>query len=152
MSSGAGLFGRRSSAIPGLSTQNSLQQSPSTSTDTDSSEPRRRHGSAPLATAFGLRRESTPAATSSTAASRRSLTADMPLPRKMSEPGTVHKPMSAPPPKRKPLPKGSAFEKQNAQDNDVSGKLGKMDLSGGSTMVNISSDVANLDCWKMYVL
>src|SRR5947209_15617346 len=107
MSLGGGLFGRRgsaASAVQGLATQqNSQQQLPSTSTtDTDSSEPRRRHGSAPLATAFGLRRGSTPATTSSTTASRGSLTADMPSPRKMSEPGTVHKPMSNPPPKRKP--------------------------------------------------
>ena len=143
MSLGGGLFGRRSSAsgVQGLATQqNSQQQLPSTSpTDTESSEPRRRHGSAPLATAFGLRRGSTPAATSSTAASRRSLTADMPSPpRKMSEPGTVHKPISNPPPKRKPLPKGSAFEKQTGQEDQVTGKFGKIDLAGGSTMVRYS--------------
>jgi hypothetical protein len=143
MSLGGGLFGRRGSAVSsvqGLSTQQNPQQPlPSTSmttTDTDSSEPRRRHGSAPLATAFGLRRGSTPGTTASTTASRRSLTAEMPPPRKMSEPGTVHKPMiGALPPKRKPLPKGSAFEKQTGQEDQVTGKLGKMDLSGGSTMV-----------------
>jgi hypothetical protein len=55
----------------------------------------------------------------------------------MSEPGTVHKPLGTPPPKRKPVPKGSAFEKQAAQEDDVAGKLGKMDLSGGSTMVSL---------------
>jgi len=69
--------------------------------------------------------------------SRRSLTLDLapPPPRKMSEPGLVHKP-SPLSPKRKPVPKGSAFENKNAaEDVDLSGKLGKMDLTGGSTMV-----------------
>jgi hypothetical protein len=107
----------------------------------DTAEPRRRHGSAPLTTAFGLtRRESAAAAavasTSSTAPSRRSLTLDLaPPPRKLSEPGVVHKP-SPLSPKRKPLPKGSTYDKQSkSQDDDLSGKLGKMELTGGSTMV-----------------
>lgn len=110
--------------------------------DSPSSEPRRRHGSAPLVNAFGLmRRDSMPAASSSSAAagSRRSLSIEVQHPglaRKTSESGTVHKqsPLS---PKRKPLPKGSAFDKPNSDDgNEMHGKLGKMDLTNGSTMVS----------------
>jgi hypothetical protein len=140
-SSGGGLF-RWPSATPGLSSApTAAPQQPALSSslgDNDSAHSRRRHGSAPLAAALGLRRGSTPAgSTSSSSASRsRSLAADMPPPpRKMSEPGTTYKPASASPPKRKPLPKGSAFEKQAVQDDDVSGKLGKMELTSGSTMV-----------------
>ena len=154
MSSGGGLFGsRRSSAISGLSTQAAQQQPQPQSSSNDTQEPRRRHGSAPLAMAFGLRRGSTPAATASTSSTRRSLTVDTPLPRKMSEPGTVHRPMASPAPKRKPLPKGSAFEKQAVQEDDVNGKLGKMDLSAGSTMVNITTESwLMIDRGEMYLL
>jgi hypothetical protein len=117
--------------------------------DSPSSEPRRRHGSAPLANAFGLmRRDSMPAASSSSAAagSRRSLSIEVqhhsPA-RKTSEPGTVHKP-SPLSPKRKPLPKGSAFDRPNSDDgNELNGKLGKMDLTSGSTMV-FPSDIPSL--------
>jgi hypothetical protein len=107
---------------------------------TDENEPRRRYGSAPMSTAFGLtRRESAAAAAaaaSSAGVSRRSLTVDV-QPRKLSEPGIVHKP-SPLSPKRKPLPKGSTYDKQNLpQDDAFNGKLGKLEVtSGGSTMVD----------------
>jgi hypothetical protein len=110
---------------------------------TDENEPRRRHGSAPMTTAFGLtRRESAAAAaTSSAGVSRRSLTVEA-QPRKLSEPGIVHKP-SPLSPKRKPLPKGSTYDKQNLSlDDDLSGKLGKLEITSvGSTMVFTE------ECW-----
>ncbi len=133
MSSGNGLFSRRSSAtpiIPRTQASSSSPAVPTTSNNDDAAGPRRRHGSAPLATAFGLmRRESVP-----TTASRRSLIL---APRKMSEPGITHQP-SPLSPKRKPLPAGSAFDKQTSSsqgDDGGGGKLSKMELTGGSTMV-----------------
>jgi len=107
--------------------------------DLSSSEPRRRPGSIPFTTAFGLmRRDSRPASTSSAAATaRRSLTVEeqQSPARKMSEPDILHNPSSLPP-KRKPLPKGSAFDRPSSEHSpDLNGKLGKMDLTNGSTMV-----------------
>jgi hypothetical protein len=146
MSSGSGLFSRRLSAAPAVpTTQQSSSTTPLIPTSSSSSatvgeggsEPHRRHGSAPLATAFGLRRrESVPSSPSNANASRRSLTLDLHSSRKISDPGIIHKP-SPLSPKRKPLPKGSAFDKQmsSQDDGDLSGKLGKMELTGGSTMV-----------------
>lgn len=141
MSPGSGLIYRRSSPPPVTPTNSSPSSTattavPTTSANDDSSEPRRRHGSAPLASALGLmRRESVPTTTSNATASRLSLTLDVNSARKMSEPGIIHKssPLS---PKRKPLPKGSAFDKRtSSSQDDLNGKLGKMELTGGSTMV-----------------
>ena len=75
----------------------------------------------------------------------------------MSEPCIIHKP-SPLSPKRKPLPKGSAFDKQasSSQDDggDLNGKFGKMELTGGSTMVYQvgKTQILTVDCWKVYVL
>jgi len=102
-------------------------------------EPRRRHGSAPsTSTLVFPRRDSAPVSTSTTnaIASRRFSTIEsLQLPRKGSDMGIVHKP-SPLSPKRKPLPKGSAYEKQDtSQEEELDGKLGKLDIAGGSTMV-----------------
>lgn len=172
MSSGSDLFSARSSTSPVVST---THQSPSSSSETKTLitpitpitastvtaneevflESRRQHDSTSLATASGLmRRESVPASTSqTTVASRRSFTFD---PRKMSEPGIIHKP-SLLSPKRKPLPKGCAFDNKisSPEDSDLNGKLGKMKLTGGSTMVSLLTykfEMLILDCWKVYVL
>jgi hypothetical protein len=142
--SGGGLF-RRPSAIPVLP---SSQQSTSTSTE-DTSEPRRRHGSAPLITALGIsRRGSTPATSSSNAtSSRRPSALDLAPPRKTSEPGTVYKP-SPLSPKRKPLPKGSTFDSTvGTKDDDLQVKMGKMELTGGSTMVFPRLTSVNIRLW-----
>jgi hypothetical protein len=166
-SSGNGIF-RRQSATPAPASPQTAHHalSPSaTATTGDSAEPRRRHGSAPLITALGLlRRESASAAASTSTSpanatpSQRSFTLDLASvpPRKLSEPSVVHKP-SPLSPKRKPVPKGPAIETKSPlqQDDDLSGKLGKLDLaSGGSTMVFSEQDMGELmvDCWQMYVL
>lgn len=105
-------------------------------------EPRRRHGSAPsTSTLVFPRRESAPVSTSTAnaLASRRFSTAES-APRKGSDFGIVHKP-SPLSPKRKPLPKGSAFEKPDTSpEEELDGKLGKLDLAGGSTMVRAPLD------------
>src|SRR5271170_1338699 len=155
-SSGNGIFRRQSVAPTPASPQTAhhAPHSPSTTTATvdDSAEPRRRHGSAPLTTALGLlRRESASAAPSTSTTpsnatpSRRSFTLDLAAapPRKLSEPSVVHKP-SPLSPKRKPVPKGPAIETKSPlqQDDDLNGKLGKLDLaSGGSTMVFPEEDM-----------
>jgi len=107
--------------------------------DLSSSEPRRRNGSAPVATAFGLmRRDSGQASTLSTGAiARRFLTAEeqQSPARKISEPGLLRKP-SPLSPKRKPFPKGSNLGMPSSEHSpNLNGKLGKMDLKNGSTMV-----------------
>lgn len=146
MSSGSGLFCRRSSATAITPTSSSSASSSTattaaltTSVNDDSSNPHRLHGSAPLVNAFGLmRRESVPTTMSNATASRRSFTLDLNSPRKMSDPGRIHTP-SPLSPKRKPLPKGSAFDKQTSSSRDdggdLNGKLSKMVLTRGSTMV-----------------
>jgi len=131
---GSGLFRRHST-----SQQSTSPPSTPTITPEATNEPRGRHGSTPLAAAFGLaRRGSAIASTSNAAAPRRHSTLELPssAPRNMSESGTTPKPLPLSP-KRKPLPKGSAFEKQDApQDEVLNGKMGKIDLPGGSTMVS----------------
>src|SRR5215471_4621116 len=146
MSSGSGLFHRKSSATPITPTYSSSPSSstastaiPSTSANVDSSSSRRRRGSAPPANVLGLmRRESVPTTASNATASRRSLTLDLNSPRKILRPGIIL-PSSPLSPKRKPLPKGSAFDKQTSlsldDGGDLNGQLGKMELTGGSTMV-----------------
>src|SRR5271154_264047 len=166
--SGNGIF-RRQSATPVPASPQTAHHAPispsATATTDDSAEPRRRHGSAPLTTALGLlRRESASAAASTSTSpatatpSQRSFTLDLAAapPRKLSEPSVVHKP-SLLSPKRKPVPKGPVIDTKSPlqQDDDLSGKLGKLDLaSGGSTMVFSEQDMGELmvDCWQMYVL
>jgi len=128
-----GLFSRRKSTVPQHSTMTSSTNASTSSTPAEDPEPRRRHGSVPLV--FGLgRRESTAAPESESSGARRSSTVDLNLARKSSEPGMVHKP-SLMSPKRKPLPKGSAFQKQSSKEDEINDKLGKMELTNGSTMV-----------------
>jgi hypothetical protein len=143
MSSGSGLF-RKTSLVP--------------ASGHDASEPRRRHGSAPLSSVLGLpRRESVVPSTSSSSSPagppRRSLALDLHPPRKMSESGIVHKP-SPLSPKRKPVPRDLINDKEPAiPDDEVNGKLGKLELSGGSTMVIPPASLSDsAGCWQMYVL
>lgn len=141
MSSGGGLF-RKTSLVP--------------ASGHDASESRRRHGSTPLSSALGLpRRESVVSSTSSSPVGtpRRSLALDLHPSRKMSESGIVHKP-SPLSPKRKPVPKDLINDKEPAiSDDEVNGKLGKLELSGGSTMVNPPASLSDFaGCWQMYVL
>ena len=156
MATGGGLF-RRPAAVPSLP-PSQLPPSP-TSTATlseDSSDYRRRHGLVHLTTAFGLaRRGSAVVSTSPATASRRPPALDLASPtRKSSNPTTTTQRPSPLSPKRKPLPKGSAFEKQDVpQDDELNNKMGKMDLAGGSTMVEpIGLHVLMLDCWEVHVL
>lgn len=73
----------------------------------------------------------------------------------MPEAELAHRP-SPLSPKRKPLPKGSTFDKQMSShdDGDFGGKLRKMELTGGSTMVFLGNNIPVLivDRWEVYVL
>ena len=153
MYAGNGFFARKPPPSPIAPTTSSLHHPPEPSprllvsptsaaaptTDLSSSDPRRHNASAPLAPAFGLlRRDPGQASTLSTATNaRRSLTVEeqQSPARKISEPGVVRKtfPLS---PKRKPFPKGSTSNKLSSEQSPkLNGKLGKMDLTNGSTMV-----------------
>ena len=111
--------------------------SPSTlvsATENIHAEPRSHSGSAELSNAFALTRGE-PISSSIVTASLRSPPLRMSLPPKMSGRGTVHKP-SPFSSTRKPLPKQSAPEDQDtSSDNDLDGKLGKINLKDGPTMV-----------------
>jgi hypothetical protein len=142
MSSGHSLFKRPSVSTPASPITSHLA-APSSSTlvtPEDSSEPRRRQGSAPLTSAFGLMRRE-PAPSTSTSSSRMNF-ADTTPPSPKRLPDLAQK-SSALLPKRKTLAKDPAFDKLNSshEDSDLNGKLGKMEL--GSTMVWIAEVCAD---------
>jgi hypothetical protein len=146
---GSGLFGRRRSALPGLTLPAPLASTAAASLTHDE-EPRRRHGSAPLASAFALgRRGSMPLSLAlagngslespmtSASSSRRGSTVDFAHPRKTSEPGAVVHKSTIPSLKRKPVPKDSAYDNTSPTKEDgMEEKFNKMDLNSGSTMVS----------------